>query len=750
MGRASDERDTLATTGSLASDDTVEADPSSEPARASGSVIRPSQTQSQLGRYRVLGVLGHGGIGKVYEAEDPELGRRVAIKVLRDDRREGTSLLSEAQALAKLVHPNVVGVYDVGPADDDVFVVMQLIDGMSIDRWVRDTRATPRAIIAAYRQAGLGLAAAHAAGLVHCDFKPANVLVDAEGGVRVGDFGLARAAGGGGRIAGTPAYMAPEQFDGEATPASDQFSFCVALWEELARERPFADLPLDASTAEAAARELRPMPRGEVPARIVRALQRGLAADPAARFPSMRALLDALAPPSRRWIAVAIASAAVVGAAVAVAALRGGGSEHETVRVVPEAPRPPRLDAAHPRAITAYGRAACAYAPTLLANGDVVFDRTEGDTMDLYLAPRAGSAARQLTSQPTWEWRANRGRSAGEVIHLVHDPHGEDASIVALDTRTGHEEMVVDVSAHDAAALHDRIVYIAYRGAELRLVDGPRDTSLAKAREGMRFRQLAVSNDAEWIAANAEGNARSELCVIEVGTRHMSCFTGQINDARPAFGHDARNLYYGTPQGIRRRELATSQDELVLPNVHATGGVAVAADGSGLVYSDCGKQSRIVNAAHLETTLIDDPTADAPAVSAMGQIGWTRAVGNGRIAVVRTGDHEMAVTQPELGSVTELAIAPSGAHVALVVKGERPGIYVTATGVDFAAARITESSGDSRPAWIDNATLAFVHTDDNGPPSIYTVPAEGGATRKLAPLRMLWGARGGSSPRPHA
>src|SRR5262245_42501302 len=109
MGRASDERDTLASTGSLASDDTVEADPSSDPAPVS---IRSAQSQSlphaRLGRYRVIGVLGHGGIGKVYEAEDPELGRRVAIKALRDDRREGASLLAEAKALAKLVHPNVI------------------------------------------------------------------------------------------------------------------------------------------------------------------------------------------------------------------------------------------------------------------------------------------------------------------------------------------------------------------------------------------------------------------------------------------------------------------------------------------------------------------------------------------------------------------------------------------------------------------------------------------------------------------
>ena len=748
MGRASDERDTLASTGSLASDDTVEADPSSEPARVSGSVIRSSQSQSlpnvRLGRYRVLGVLGHGGIGKVYEAEDPELGRRVAIKVLRDDRREGASLLAEAQALAKLVHPNVISVYDVGPAEDDVFVVMQLVDGVSIDRWARDSRATAKAIVAAYRQAGLGLAAAHAAGLVHCDFKPANVLVDGDGGVRVGDFGLARAAGDGGRIAGTPAYMAPEQFDGEATAASDQFSFCVALWEALAGERPFADVPLDSNAEVAAARELRPLRLREVPARIVRALERGLAADPAARFPSMRALLDALAPPSRRWIAVAIASATVAAAAITVVAVRGGEAPREAPRAPPpEAPRPPRLDATHARAITTYGRAACAYTPTILPSGDVVFDRTEGDADDLYLAPHGGGAARQLTSQPTWEWRANRGRTATEVIHLVHDPHSEDASIAALDTRSGRAEKLVETSAHDAAALRDRVVYIAFQETEVRLLEGRHDTSFAKAEVGLKYQLLAVSSNADWIAVTAEASARRRLCVIEVATRNTTCFEGDISDARPAFGADARNLYYATPQGIRRRELATTHDELLLPNVDAKGGIAVAADGSGLVYSECGAQSRIVNVAHLETPLIDDPTAGAPAVGVDGMLAWTRAAGTGRIVVVRAGDQEIALTRPELGLVNELAISPDGAQVAFVVKGDQPGIYVVRVTTDMAPIRVTDSPANARPTWIDAATLAFVETADDGTPSVYVAPADGGTVRRVALSRNLWGARGG-------
>jgi Tol biopolymer transport system component len=738
--RARDERDTLDSTSSLASSDTIQADPSAQTPSA-GSVIRASRPRTQLGRYRVLRELGSGGIGRVYEAEDPELGRRVAIKVLRDDRRDGASLLSEAQALAKLVHPHVISIYDVGRVDGDVFIVMQLVEGVEIDTWLRDAVATPDAVVAAYRQAGKGLAAAHAAGLVHCDFKPGNVLVDREGTVRVGDFGLARVAGEDGAIAGTPAYMAPEQFGGKATAASDQFSFCMALWEALALERPFADPTLVSSVEQVAARELREMPRlRAVPARVVRALQRGLAANPADRFSSMQALLDALAPPSRRWVVLAVGGAAIVAAAVVVVAV-GRGSPGP--RAIASPPRPPRLDAKRTHPVTTYGRTACAYAPAILRDGDVVFDRTEGDAMDLYVAPASGTTPRQLTSQPTWEWRANLGRRANEVIHLVHDPHSEAASINALDVGSGREEVLVEASAQDAAALGDRVAYVAYNGAELRLLDGHGDTSLVKADGELRFQLLAVSRDAAWIAVTAAANARRQLCVVEVATRQMSCFAGAISDARPAFGHDARNLYYATADGIRRRAIATAQDELVLPNVHATGGLAVSSDGSALVYSECGAQSRIVDVAHPETALIDEPTAGAPAVGPGGTIAWTRAVGAGRVLVARVGDDEIELTRSELGSVGAASISPSGTHIAFAVKGEQPGIYVTPIGTDRTLLRATDSPLDARPTWLDDKTLAFVRSDESGGPSVYVVPADGGTIRRVAVARNLWGARRG-------
>jgi tetratricopeptide (TPR) repeat protein len=285
---------------------------------------------TQLGRYTVLKRLGHGGMGVVYLAFDPELDRRVAIKLLRldasvvDDDSEGrTRLLREAQAMAKLSHPNVVAVHDVGTIDDELFIAMEYVEGVTLRAWQRERSPGLRDIVELYAQAGRGLAAAHAAGIFHRDFKPENVLVDAEGRARVLDFGLARveavpraaaatsasfalaetgvvsgsALGASvtqvGAILGTPAYMAPEQLlSGKTDARSDQFSFAVSLYEALFGERPYAGDTLQALAQALKAGRVRPGKGG--PRRLRRVLARALRPAPAERYPSMTALLDAL------------------------------------------------------------------------------------------------------------------------------------------------------------------------------------------------------------------------------------------------------------------------------------------------------------------------------------------------------------------------------------------------------------------------------------------------------------------------
>lgn len=261
--------------------------------------------QVRVGRYQLLERVGAGGISVVWGAWDPELERRVAIKLLRPlTRAPRERILLEGQALAKLSHPNVVPVYDVGLHGDQVYLVMEWVRGKTLRAYAAE-RHSVRELVEAYRAAGAGLAAAHDAGLIHRDFKPDNAIRGEDGRVRVLDFGLARSEPEGDvpadatlvtRGAGTPRYMAPEQAAGTSlTPACDQYAFCVSLREALASH--------DGES-------------GRMPAWIETILQRGTSTDPGARYPSMHELLRALArDPARVWRRRMVAAGVVVVAA---------------------------------------------------------------------------------------------------------------------------------------------------------------------------------------------------------------------------------------------------------------------------------------------------------------------------------------------------------------------------------------------------------------------------------------------------
>lgn len=299
-----------------------------------------------IGRYVILSRLGAGAMGVVYAAHDPHLGRKVAVKVLRHDEntvahpeQARIRLLREARALAKLSHPNVVAVHDVGTLPDGVFIAMEFVPGQTLQQWLREAPRTKEQILAAFLEAGAGLAAAHAVGVVHRDFKPQNVIVGEDGRIRLVDFGLARKTNDGtpestrkgkafvptlmdisvtdaGEVLGTPAFMAPEQFLGEGvSPATDQFAFCVALYRALYGERPFQGETLLELADTIFEGRITPAPRGaRVPARVRAALLRGLAIAPADRFQSMDALLAELraATAPRRWKKIAVVVALLV------------------------------------------------------------------------------------------------------------------------------------------------------------------------------------------------------------------------------------------------------------------------------------------------------------------------------------------------------------------------------------------------------------------------------------------------------
>lgn len=314
----------------------------------------------RVGQYALVKSLGEGGQGTVWAAYDEKLDRRVAIKLLHSEvgasrEQAEARLLREARALARVSHPNVVQVFEADEYEDGIYVVMEFIRGRTIDRWIADESPNWEAVRDVYLTAGRGLEAAHQSGLVHRDFKPDNVLVDARGQAKVVDFGLVKREGKKpseatstveqrlrksatgnltehGAVLGTPVFMAPEQMrTGEASARSDQFSFCTALYRSLYDELPFpGDTPVERTVAIAEGR-VRPAPvHSEVPTWLRDVILRGLKVKPDDRHADIGALLEALANPApqstgarpaegRRyvvWVAIGVAVATAISFAV--------------------------------------------------------------------------------------------------------------------------------------------------------------------------------------------------------------------------------------------------------------------------------------------------------------------------------------------------------------------------------------------------------------------------------------------------
>jgi tetratricopeptide (TPR) repeat protein len=331
------------------------------PAGASPGGPEPGELErgAMIDRFVVLGTLGAGSMGVVYVAYDPELDRKVALKLLLPCADGGTGtrgptrLMREAQALAKLSHPNVVGVYDVGLHGNSVWILMEFVAGQTLTAWAEAKPRTWLEILPVLADVARGVSAAHGAGLVHRDLKPDNVMLGDDGRVRVMDFGLAHGRSTGasdpelvetlmsrtgagqpstsppsrltvvGAVLGTPAYMAPEQWQGhEAQPATDQFGWSVMAWELLYGERPFPDKTTMTLCAAVVSGRRRPPPAGRrVPGWLRRVIERGLAADPARRWPTMAALLAALERGQTR------ARTRTTAAVMAGVALFGAGAE---------------------------------------------------------------------------------------------------------------------------------------------------------------------------------------------------------------------------------------------------------------------------------------------------------------------------------------------------------------------------------------------------------------------------------------
>jgi hypothetical protein len=402
-------------------------------AQVRGGLFGRSVEPVELGRYEILERIGAGGMGMVYAGRDPQLDRVVALKLIRPERlaRGGDveaaqrRLLREAQAMARVSSPYCVTVFEAGTHGRQVFVAMEFVEGRNLSRWLLAQRRSWSEVVEVFIQAARGLAAVHAAGLVHRDFKPDNVLIGDDGRARVADFGLAAAAGDAsgsdptrlgsagsdtltrtGALVGSLAYMSPEQHRGETVDArSDQFSFCIALFEALVGHRPFGG-----DSAEGLRRDVlsgavdwREAPK--LPDRLLRLLRRGLSTEPSDRWGDMNAIvaeLHRIAHPNRRWAWAAGAATLVAGSVAITAGLM--------------AERAPLCQRAEEQARTAWGK----------PRRDAVADALAGTSR-----PFAEKTAQQVVERLDAHARAWT-RAHAEVCGTGEDPRGDDPQLVTL------------------------------------------------------------------------------------------------------------------------------------------------------------------------------------------------------------------------------------------------------------------------------------------------------------------------------
>ena len=373
------------------------------------------------GTFRIESRLGRGAMGVVYVATDTALDRRVALKLhaSRDDDATTSRMWREARAMARLSHPNVITVHEVGVYRDRVYIAMELVDGSTLRDWLDSPRRWQE-VRDIYLQAAQGLAAAHHVGVVHRDFKPSNVLLGRDGRVRVADFGLARAAEQTEATlsslgtpsptpsssqtdgAGTPAYMAPEQFERRGVDhRSDQFSFCVSLYEALHGERPF-----DGLHGLVSGRVREPTKDRHVPQWLRSIVLRGLQHDPDARFPDMNALIEALRrdPTRARRIALTVGAVAIVGLGVwgkstldHRAAERECGEQAAAIETV--------WGEGRRRLATALAEANVVFADETLAHSDPLVEPYVGRWRDAYATACHADLMGEL---PSAQWAATR------------------------------------------------------------------------------------------------------------------------------------------------------------------------------------------------------------------------------------------------------------------------------------------------------------------------------------------------------
>jgi serine/threonine protein kinase len=509
----------------------------------------------KIGRYTILKRLGAGGMGVVYSAYDDQIDRKIAIKLLRNVGGESNDLHTqrmqrESKALGKLNHPNVVNIYDVGVFREQVFIAMEFVEGVTLRDWKPKGPNPVAEILDKFKQAGEGLAAAHAVGLVHRDFKPDNALVGADGRVRVLDFGLARGLDEEleapvdptlgeshdgpldstesprptltrtGAILGTPAYMAPEQHLGKRADArSDQFAFCVSLWEKLYDERPFhgRDIrQLALAVTDGVVRE--PANARGVPQWIRRALERGMKVGPEQRWPDMPSLLAALSDDPRkrrRWWLIAGTAALALASTLAWALLRDPApdpsEQGERLAGVWD-------DAVRARVRSSFEQTGVPYADEAWTETSRLLDAyaSEWATMDQDIC-------RLRTQTHDTELLGRRlvclGQRRTELEKLVELLAGADDDIVSRAVVAAGSLSQISTCADERALVADNIAPEQATELERLLASASGRKALGKYDEGLELAEQAVAKARELGTAHGEGRALLLLGDLQVKKR---------------------------------------------------------------------------------------------------------------------------------------------------------------------------------------------------------------------------------------
>ncbi|MEM6989748.1 MAG: tetratricopeptide repeat protein [Myxococcota bacterium] len=642
-----------------------------------------------LGRYRVERVLAAGGMGRLLLAHDPDLARPVALKLIHPSHSRSPEarqrIVIEARAMARLSHPNVAQVYEVGEAEGQLFVSMEYIEGQDLRAWLADGPQPWREVLATFREAGAGLAAAHDKAITHRDFKPDNVMLHNDGRPRVIDFGLAhghdaepaalssaaesepdlqsRLTQTGVRV-GTPAYMAPEQWDGSRVDArTDQYAFCVSLFEALTGERPFSGK--NEAYLRRAQQEGTLAPWSTAAPRwILRALRRGLQTDPARRWPSMSALLAALDPSRRRqrWT--------LVGVGVLVAASASAG-----LAVPSEDP--------------------CA-------------DAGAGVEQDWGEPQRSAVAQAATIAAPEW------GTASAEALALRLDEHVTHFRAAARAVCAATQaEVPTDVTAADACLVRarDRLV-----GAIDEAVEGDPALWVSAVARAELLADPRGCLEARPAAAAAAEHADDQILAVErsLGEMSVRAGAGSYADALQrghaaaeatafATGSDSRRIARAG-WTIGRLHLADGEPKPAERHFRRALGAARAAADPGLaaaitvelVYAVARDRERASEAADLadEATGMLAGLGDPPLLGA--RLDSHRA---SALAHARDGDHERAVTLHERAlAATKDTLGPAHPQTIAVLGNLGAALNYAGRPAD-AEARLSEAVAAAQKSW---------------------------------------------------